>query len=332
MVLPSKWKDLLVAGVVLAMLAAQIGKPLMSWVESVAWMLVFTVTYIFWGRRLVLQERDAPSVSDTAYLVFLLVAMFFGPMLETNLMTFFVMVCPLVWVASRQRKRGIVWTFAVAIAAGVGASLGDYLRSSTFTDVPAYVIICCLTIAFSLAMGSWVTALGDWGREKAALLEDLEASQEGLAEAYRQAGVEAERARWMERTGRVAAAGGQGAPTPSGTAPEPSAATGTAPTTSASTGSATPSAETSVATATATATPEPPDVTPLEGVPALSTRELEVLRLISQGRTNRQIGETLYISPATVKTHVEHILTKLGATTRTQAVVTAHLEGLLPGL
>ena len=61
----------------------------------------------------------------------------------------------------------------------------------------------------------------------------------------------------------------------------------------------------------------------------LSEREIEVLTLVSAGLTNREIGQRLFISPATVKTHMEHILTKLGATTRTQAVLLAHRDGLL---
>ncbi|MCL2654028.1 MAG: LuxR C-terminal-related transcriptional regulator [Propionibacteriaceae bacterium] len=62
----------------------------------------------------------------------------------------------------------------------------------------------------------------------------------------------------------------------------------------------------------------------------LSSREIEVLALVSEGCTNREIGRRLFISPATVKTHMEHILTKLGATTRAQAVLLAHQDGLLP--
>jgi|GEM_PF-2147281 len=65
------------------------------------------------------------------------------------------------------------------------------------------------------------------------------------------------------------------------------------------------------------------------GEPPLSAREIEVLGLVSQGCTNREIAMRLFISPATVKTHMEHILTKLGCTTRTQAVLAAHQEGLL---
>jgi DNA-binding NarL/FixJ family response regulator len=60
------------------------------------------------------------------------------------------------------------------------------------------------------------------------------------------------------------------------------------------------------------------------GDPAdLSERELQVLRLISEGRDNTQIARALYISPETVKDHVSHILSKLGVENRIQAAVYA---------
>ena len=55
----------------------------------------------------------------------------------------------------------------------------------------------------------------------------------------------------------------------------------------------------------------------------LTQRELEVLQLLAFGHTNRDIGEKLYISPDTVKTHLEHIFEKLGASDRTAAVAEA---------
>jgi DNA-binding NarL/FixJ family response regulator len=55
----------------------------------------------------------------------------------------------------------------------------------------------------------------------------------------------------------------------------------------------------------------------------LSERELEVLRLMVQGMNNRDIGHVLFIGEATVKTHVSHILRKLGQRDRLQAVVLA---------
>ncbi|CAA9454477.1 MAG: hypothetical protein AVDCRST_MAG01-01-4997 [uncultured Rubrobacteraceae bacterium] len=61
----------------------------------------------------------------------------------------------------------------------------------------------------------------------------------------------------------------------------------------------------------------------------LTPRELEVLRLMKRGLTNRQIAEELVISLGTAKNHVEHIIAKLGTSDRTQAVVKALELGIL---
>jgi two-component system NarL family response regulator len=61
----------------------------------------------------------------------------------------------------------------------------------------------------------------------------------------------------------------------------------------------------------------------------LTGRELEVLRLIVAGRSNKEIGSDLKISEATVKSHVNSILSKLGVTDRTQAATTALQRGLV---
>ena len=55
----------------------------------------------------------------------------------------------------------------------------------------------------------------------------------------------------------------------------------------------------------------------------LTQRELEVLRLIAEGKTNAEIAQTLFISVGTVKVHVERIIDKLGVSDRTQAAVRA---------
>ncbi|HYE74014.1 MAG TPA: response regulator transcription factor [Blastocatellia bacterium] len=61
----------------------------------------------------------------------------------------------------------------------------------------------------------------------------------------------------------------------------------------------------------------------------LSARELEVLELIVKGRSNREIGETLGISEATVKWHVNIILSRLNVSDRTQATVAALQRGIV---
>jgi DNA-binding NarL/FixJ family response regulator len=61
----------------------------------------------------------------------------------------------------------------------------------------------------------------------------------------------------------------------------------------------------------------------------LTTREMEVLKLIAKGKSNKEIGGALGIAEVTVKLHVGHILTKLKASDRTQATTTALQRGIL---
>jgi DNA-binding NarL/FixJ family response regulator len=74
---------------------------------------------------------------------------------------------------------------------------------------------------------------------------------------------------------------------------------------------------------TRAARPETP-----KGVDELTARELEILRLIADGKSNGEIAGELYISETTVKTHVTHILQKLDLRDRVQAVVLAYQTGL----
>jgi DNA-binding NarL/FixJ family response regulator len=62
---------------------------------------------------------------------------------------------------------------------------------------------------------------------------------------------------------------------------------------------------------------------------AFTARELEVLRLLAQGKSNREIGEALYISATTVRSHVSNLLLKLDVDNRTQAAMAAQEQGLL---
>lgn len=66
-----------------------------------------------------------------------------------------------------------------------------------------------------------------------------------------------------------------------------------------------------------------------EALSLLTDREAEILRLVARGMTNEQIAEALYISPATVKTHVARIMAKLDAHDRAQLVVFAYESGFV---
>ncbi|MFF7973677.1 AAA family ATPase [Streptomyces sp. NPDC007905] len=75
-----------------------------------------------------------------------------------------------------------------------------------------------------------------------------------------------------------------------------------------------------------------PALTPADPAQALglTSRERDVLRLVSAGRTNRQIAEELFISPKTASVHVSNILSKLGVSGRGEAAAVAHRLGLFP--
>jgi two-component system NarL family response regulator len=64
--------------------------------------------------------------------------------------------------------------------------------------------------------------------------------------------------------------------------------------------------------------------------PDLSPRELEVLRLIVDGKSNKEIGDILHVAEGTVKVHVNHILNKLGVSGRTAASIAALERGIVP--
>jgi DNA-binding NarL/FixJ family response regulator len=75
--------------------------------------------------------------------------------------------------------------------------------------------------------------------------------------------------------------------------------------------------------------PAPPAAERRRAPAGLSAREIEVLRLVADGRSNGEIGEALFISRKTAGVHVTHILDKLGVTNRVEAAMAAGRLGLL---
>ena len=69
--------------------------------------------------------------------------------------------------------------------------------------------------------------------------------------------------------------------------------------------------------------------TPASSAESLTPREREVITLVAEGRTNREIGKRLGVAERTARTHVSNILTKLGLASRTQAAMWAVREGLV---
>ena len=67
-----------------------------------------------------------------------------------------------------------------------------------------------------------------------------------------------------------------------------------------------------------------------DGPAGLTAREVEVLRLLAQGLSNKEIAQRLVISPKTAGTHIEHIYAKIDASSRATASVFAVQHGLLP--
>jgi DNA-binding NarL/FixJ family response regulator len=74
---------------------------------------------------------------------------------------------------------------------------------------------------------------------------------------------------------------------------------------------------------------QPPPGRPAQPAVPLTARELEVLRHLADGRSNREIAAVLYLTEGTVKNHVTSLLTKLDVRDRTQAALRAHALGLV---
>ena len=257
------WFDLLLAG--LLVLSALVALPDIPhhWPLSILSLILILTGYGLLRPRLGLKFDRTASTIDVIGCVIFILGIALGSYIDSILSVLLAVACPVVWTAAGKFRLGVLANIVMIIFIGASIGLYSFNQGTLGEDWVAIAGSISIVMVFSIMIGSMVHSTLDWGRERAELLTELQASQTDLGESYRQL---------------------MAADTPHQT------------------------------------TEQSP----------LSSRETEVLALVSEGCTNREIGNRLFISPATVKTHMEHILTKLGATTRTQAVLIAHQEGLLP--
>ena len=255
------WFDVLLTGLMVLTVFLVMDRLPTQWPLLSASLVLILTGYGMVRPRLSLGLDRQAIATDYIGSVVLMVGLALGAYSASVVSQLLAVACPVVWSAVRGFRRGVAANVVMISLVGVAVGAQSYGAGTLSRDLAPIAGSAALGIAFSLMIGSMVHAALRWGRERADLLEDLQASQADLAESYRQL----------------------------------------------------------VADTQAASTRESP----------LSSRETQVLWLVSEGCTNREIGNRLFISPATVKTHMEHILAKLGATTRTQAVLIAHTDGLL---
>jgi len=208
----------------------------------------------------------------------------------------------------REREADESREGAERLAGGLERLISRYSSKESPAEAAAYLALCraeVMRTADSPAREAWATAAGDWQR-----------LGQPYAEAY---------ARWRQAEA-VLVAGHE-------------RAQATAPLTAAREAAARLGARPLLREIDALARAARLDVAPADEAAAaaasppsdlgLTARELDVVRLIGEGCTNRQIAERLFISEKTASVHVSHILSKLNAENRVQAAGIAHRAGLL---
>ncbi|MCU1570675.1 MAG: sensor histidine kinase [Naasia sp.] len=111
---------------------------------------------------------------------------------EPNLAVLQTLLFPFVWSRSDSTREAILLNFAVAVVVMLALI-------PAYGPLPAALLpaaaIAAISLTFSIAFGSWISRIAHWGEERARLLDDLTAAQDGLASAHREHGVATERER-----------------------------------------------------------------------------------------------------------------------------------------
>ncbi|NYD67261.1 sensor histidine kinase [Agromyces atrinae] len=183
------WWDLALTGVALIVAGiAALDPPYGTREYALAAVLAgFVAAWFVYGRSRV---GAAPGRGDVVYTVILIAFVLAAVSLEPAAATLQTVVYPLVWVLADSMRGAIMGNVGVALAVVAG-----YIVRFGVDGVVSGLAVGALSITFSFAMGLWITRIGEFGEERARLLEELQAAQGELAVLHREAGVTSERAR-----------------------------------------------------------------------------------------------------------------------------------------
>ncbi|MET1019211.1 MAG: sensor histidine kinase [Microterricola sp.] len=148
---------------------------------------VVLAAYFAWGRR-TLDGTGSPA--GLLYAGVLLVSLAVGIGLDPTYSFMQVIVFPTLWVISCNTRQAVVLNLLAIVPVAIG-----YTLFFGIDGLPSGIAVGVLSVAFSLAFGSWIASIEKAGAERARLLAELMAVQDELAAANREAGVDSERAR-----------------------------------------------------------------------------------------------------------------------------------------
>lgn len=148
---------------------------------------VVLAAYFAWGRRTL---DGSGSLAGLLYAGVLLVSLAVGIGLDPTFSFMQVVVFPTLWVISCNTRQAVALNLLAIVPVAIG-----YTLYFGVDGLPSGIAVGVLSVAFSLAFGSWIASIEKAGAERSRLLDELMAVQGELAAANREAGVDSERAR-----------------------------------------------------------------------------------------------------------------------------------------
>lgn len=184
-----RWWDLAAIAVVVVVAGFSLLDPPYGPRDWGGWAVeaVFLLVYAVYLRGRLGSEDPRHHVVITVLLALIVGA---GIACDTSTATLQAFAYPFVWVTAPSTRRAVVSNVAIAVALLVGTVIGF-----GWERLGMGLTIAGLSLAFSLALGLWITRIAEVGEERARLLTELQAAQGQLAAMHREAGVTDERAR-----------------------------------------------------------------------------------------------------------------------------------------